>query len=215
MEITAMDKDDLDDGIALFVQAFQNSPFYRYIAPDADERLAFLTVNFRQRLEHSFGVNDMDAVRIHGNLAAAAVWIPPAELEPAHQARPDPALEEALSAFSRGVRERFFAFLAILTGAREQVIRQPYWSLAPIAVAGAYRGRGIASTLIRKKLALIDGGLGRTEGSGAGLPCFIGTQDAVNLSIYARYGFELVRQEPIADPEIINYTMIRQGRPQN
>jgi predicted GNAT family N-acyltransferase len=61
------------------------------------------------------------------------------------------------------------------------------------------QGAGIASALIRKKLTEIDA---------LSQPCFLGTQDEVNLAIYARYGFEKVREDPLS-PELNHYTMIR------
>jgi predicted GNAT family N-acyltransferase len=57
--------------------------------------------------------------------------------------------------------------------------------------------------LIRKKLRDIDAD---------SLPCFLGTQDRINLTIYAKYGFKKIREDPIAPPDIIHYTMIRQNK---
>jgi GNAT superfamily N-acetyltransferase len=199
MHIRNMERGDLDEAVALLVVAFQNSPFYTYIAPDETERKEFLTVNFRHRLEGGLGLNETEILLPDDRkIAAIAVWIPP--VVPGKEPVENPSLEDALSVFSGELQERFFAFLGTLTGARERIIQQPFWSLAPIAVLPENRGKGLASVLIRKKLKKIDA---------SALPCFLGTQDRINLTIYAKYGFKEVREDPLALPDIIHYSMIR------
>jgi GNAT superfamily N-acetyltransferase len=195
VKISALGPEDLDEAVALLTAAFADRPFYRYIAPDPAERRGFLGLNFRLRLEHGLEAARIDRAVLDGRIAGLAVWTPPAEAPPPE----DHALEEALAAFSPGLRERFFGFLRTLMAARDAVIRQPYWSLAPIAVLPEKQGTGIASALIRKKLADIDA---------AGQPCFLATQDAENLAIYSRYGFQKVREDPLAGG-LTHYTMIR------
>lgn len=196
MEIKPLGAEDLDEAVALLEAAFFDRPFYRYIAPDPPERREFLARNFRLRLEHGLEAGEIDLAVLEGRIAGLAVWTftgaPPPE---------DRSLEEAFSVFSPGLRERFFGFWHTLRAARDGVIRPPYWSLAPIAVLPEKQGRGIASALIRKKLAEMDA-LPR--------PCFLGTQDAENLAIYSRYGFQKVREDPLS-PGLTHYTMIRAG----
>jgi GNAT superfamily N-acetyltransferase len=211
-DIKVMGPEHIDEAVSLLVSAFQDRPFYRYIAPEKSERLEFLALNFRLRLEHSLGLGEIVSVRkVTGfvdrheidlafpdrRIAGIAVWAPPVKTPPPE----DHSMEEALAVFSPGLRERFFGFLRTLMAARDQAISQPYWSLAPIAVLPEAQGAGIASALIRKKLAEIDA---------LSLPCFLGTQDAVNVEIYARYGFRKVREDPLG-PGISHYTMIRPG----
>jgi GNAT superfamily N-acetyltransferase len=206
LNIRNLRKTEKDEAVRLFVSAFENSLFYQYIAPDIEERRRFLFANFQQRFEEGFGVNTMDAAVIGAadkrRLVGFAVWQPPAGsfTPPVSVEAKKAEIEKAFSAFSEGLRGRFFAFLETLGNARDKVIRPPFWSLAPIAVLPSEQGKGIASALIRKKLAEIDT---------ARLPCFIATQDEVNLSIYARYGFELARRDVLNPPDIVHYTLIR------
>jgi GNAT superfamily N-acetyltransferase len=195
MEIKPLGPEQLDEALALLAAAFFDRPFYRYIAPDPLERREFFALNFRLRLEHGLETGEIDGAVQDGRIAGLAVWTPPAGAPPPE----DRAMEAVFAGFSPVLRERFFGFLRTLTAARDQVIRQPYWSLAPVAVLPEKQGSGIASVLIRKKLAEIDA---RFQ------PCFLGTQDAANLAIYGRYGFEKVREDALS-PDIIHYTMIR------
>jgi GNAT superfamily N-acetyltransferase len=194
-DIQPLGPEHLDEAVSLLVSAFQDRPFYHYIAPDRPERREFLALNFRLRLEHGLGASEMDLAFLNRRIAGIAVWAPPVSVPPPE----DHSMEEAFSVFPPGLRERFFGFFRTLMAARDQVISQPYWCLAPVAVLPEAQGRGIASALIRKKLAEIDA---------LSLPCFLGTQDEVNAAIYARYGFQKVREDPLT-PGITHYTMIR------
>jgi GNAT superfamily N-acetyltransferase len=201
LNIMPMTSGDLDAAVSLLAASFQDRPFYTYLAPDPDERRAFLIANFRQRIAQGLGVNEIDLAVIDGGLAGIAVWAPPAagEVGDESHAAEERSLEEWLTAYSAGLRERFLAFIKILTHARDQTIPQPFWSLAPIAVLPAFRGKRVASALINKKLKEIDG---------ARLPCFLGTQDKVNVAIYEKFAFQTMREDPLS-PEITHYTMIR------
>jgi GNAT superfamily N-acetyltransferase len=199
MEIKSLGPEDLDGAVALLAAAFVDRPFYRYLAPDPVERREFLALNFRLRLEHSFEAGHIDGAMQDRQIAGLAVWVPPAAPPPPE----DRSMETAFAGFSPGLRERFFGFLRILTAARDEVVRQPHWSLAPIAVLPEKQGSGIASALIRKKLAEIDA---------LAQPCFLGTQDEQNLAIYGRYGFQKVREDPLT-AGLTHYTMLQGGAP--
>jgi predicted GNAT family N-acyltransferase len=199
--VRPLGRERLDEAVILLLSAFFDRPFYKYIAPDEAERREFLALNFRLRLEQGLETSEIDAAvgDDGGRIAGIAVWAPPVSAPPPDHSLEGHSLEEAFSVFSPGLQERFFRFLRILTTARDQAIAQPYWSLAPIAVLPEKQGRGVASALIRKKLAEIDA---------VSQPCFLGTQDEVNLAVYARYGFQRVREDPLS-PDLNHYTMIR------
>ncbi|MDR2194597.1 MAG: GNAT family N-acetyltransferase [Treponema sp.] len=203
MDIKPMTANDLDDAVSLLAASFHDRPFYRYLAPDAAERRIFLIDNFLQRITQGLGVNETDLAIADGKAVGIAVWSPPAASEPdaARHTTEARAMEESLSMYSAGLRERFVSFIKTLTKAREQTIRQPFWSLAPIAVLPDARGKGVASALIKKKLKEIDK---------RSLPCFLGTQDAINVTIYEKFGFQKMREDPISS-DIIHYTMLRSG----
>jgi predicted GNAT family N-acyltransferase len=59
----------------------------------------------------------------------------------------------------------------------------------------------VASALINKKLKEID----ETR-----LPCFLGTQDKINVAIYEKFAFQKLREDPISS-DITHYTMLRYG----
>jgi GNAT superfamily N-acetyltransferase len=198
-EIKVLGPEHLDEAVNLLVEAFRERPFYRYIAPDRSERLAFLASNFRFRLEHSLETSEIDLAFRGRRIAGIAVWVAPVDTLPEDHS--DRAMEEMLRDFSPGLKKRFAAFLETLAAARDRVMAGPCWALAPIAVLPEAQGMGIASALIRKKLVEIDA---------VSQPCFLGTQDRVNVEIYARYGFKKAREDMLA-AGMTHYTMIRLG----
>jgi GNAT superfamily N-acetyltransferase len=195
--IRRLEEAEIDEAAALLVSAFQDRPFYRYLAPDEAERRKFLAVNFGLRLREGFGVNDMQVCRREGGggISGIAVWAPPS---PDRDERPP---EEAFARFSAPLRERFFCFLDILHTARDASVRPPFWSLAPIAVLPQERGRGAGGALLRSKLRELDG---------QNVACFLGTQDSENAALYEHFGFKTERADRLPGSDLVHYTMLRQ-----
>jgi GNAT superfamily N-acetyltransferase len=110
-------------------------------------------------------------------------------------------MDEVFKGLSPEVAERWMVFQAIIE-AQEKNIPPLTWELAPIAIAPEAQGRKIGSKLITKKLEEIDR---------AGLPCFLATQDRINLEIYGHFGFKKLDEIPIAPGGPISYGMLRAG----
>jgi ribosomal protein S18 acetylase RimI-like enzyme len=200
MTVNKMTAKDIDAAVEVTVRAFYDTPFYRYFAPDDRQREAFLRTIFKFRLEAEFETNETDLAIIDNAVVGMASWNPHRQSEQAASKNQNNAMEEALSKYPNEIVKRWFNFLNVLVSSRDQVIKPPFWALSPIAVLPQEQGKGIASQLIRKKLADFDK---------AALPCFLATQDKVNVEIYARYGFYLAREDFISKPDVVNWTMIR------
>jgi predicted GNAT family N-acyltransferase len=200
MELRHLEKGDLHEAVSLFVNVFMETPFYRYIENNDEERRAFHNASFYARLTPLVDSKDADVALVEGRLAGLALWHPPVTAELSEGNHEE--LEKALVTCSEGLKKRFFSFLDLLEKEANAVIRQPYWELAPIAVKPELQGKGIAGKMIRSKLVQIDE---------EKLPCFLATQDKVNTLIYNRYGFEVAAEVEIA-PGIIHYTMVRKAK---
>ena len=192
---------EINRAAALLAAVFQDRPFYRYLAPDEEERREFLAVNFDMRLHEGLGVNDIQAAcREDGSITGVAVWSPPSTIK---DERPP---EDAFTRFSAPLRERFFRFLDILHTARDEVTQgRPFWSLAPIAVLPSEQGRGVGGALLRSKLSELDG----QKAGGHSAHCFLGTQDSENIALYQHFGFKTARVDPLPGSQLAHYTMLR------
>jgi ribosomal protein S18 acetylase RimI-like enzyme len=198
MKIRSMTEQDLDAVVEITVKGFAVTDFYRYIAPDEAQRFAFLNVMFHGRIRGALTHSDIDLAAENGDVLGAATWVPP-QTAPVHQTL-QASYNPAFDALPEDVRTRWQNFTQTLSEAREKSLQQPFWSLSPIVVSPKAQGKGIASLLIRKKLAEIDT---------APLPCFLATQDPKNRDIYAHYGFAVTSEDRLGASEIISYTMVR------
>jgi GNAT superfamily N-acetyltransferase len=194
-----MDQNDLEAVTSILAAAFQDSSFYRYIAPEPGERKNFLEAMFRYRLGRGLAAQETYLAVEGPRIVGMAAWDPP--VLPGTAAPPrDDGFRKALGEFSPDIQERWFGFLTLLIDCRARVLRQPFWGLSPIAVLPEEQGKGYASQLIRKKLAEIDA---------QGLPCFLATQNKGNAKLYRRYKFKIYREDSIDSSGIIHYTMVR------
>jgi GNAT superfamily N-acetyltransferase len=197
MNIRAMNAGDFEDVVILLTEAFMDTPFYHYIAPDHTERRDFLDMSFRSRISQSLGHNDIDlAVNpTDGSIIGIASWIPAES-----QAKKKNAADNELAQFSDGLRERCNAFFHLMFTETERLITTPVWHLAPIAVSPSARGQGIASALIRLKLSFFEQ---------IGADCALSTQSISNEGFYTQFGFATLGKTPIVECEDIwNLTMI-------
>jgi GNAT superfamily N-acetyltransferase len=193
-----MTKDDIEEVVSLFAEAFADSALYCYVAPDKTERLVMIRSVFRFRfqgiLEHAVA----DLALENGVVAGVAAWDPP-EDTPVNIEEAVQRINKALNGFSAKSIRRWGKFHRILFSSFARVM-PPYWDLGPIAVKPGFRGKGIGSTLIRKQLAVIDA---------EKFPVILGTQDRRNLDIYGHFGFKVISRDLVEAPDFFTYVMAR------
>ena len=181
---------------ALLARAFQDDPLMRYAIPDAHKR--------GQLLPWLIGLNVRYGCR-YGEVyrtpeyTGAAIWLPPnhatytlwrmlrAGMFVAPLRLPWPMLRRLAAVESRA------------QSLHERHTPWPHWYLAQIGVEPARQRQGIASRLLRPMLARMDV---------AGLPCYLETENAANISIYQRHGFQVVAEDAAPDGPHI-WAMVR------
>jgi ribosomal protein S18 acetylase RimI-like enzyme len=200
-EIRPMGAADIPAVIDMMAKAFQNAVLYRYLEKDEDRRRELLRVVFEHRIPASFPLTQPELAIDGGVPVGAALWSPPAAPDaPRHE---NTALNEAVQRFDPAVYERWMHFHTILFHGLDEAYPAPHWSLAPIAVLPEAQGKGLASLLIRGKLAHIDE---------CREPCLLGTQDLMNTVMYGRYGFTVIREDVISEG-LKTYCLLRQAEP--
>jgi ribosomal protein S18 acetylase RimI-like enzyme len=81
-----------------------------------------------------------------------------------------------------------------------KLVPYPHWYLQIIGVDPAYQGQGFSSRLLRPVLERID----RER-----MPCYLETNNAKNVAIYRRSGFEVISEDRMPDTEVTTFAMLR------
>jgi len=76
-----------------------------------------------------------------------------------------------------------------------------HWYLAVLAVDPQHQGKGYGSKLLNEMLSYIDG---------EGLPCYVETEGEKNVSMYQRFGFEVVDEFVVPKTKDKLAAMLRQ-----
>jgi len=177
--------------IATLVLAFAADPVMRYWMPEAHSylehfptiALAFGGRAFEHGTAHTAGID-----------AGAALWLPPG-VEPDEQ--------ELIASFACAVPdEKHPELFAVAEQMDSYHISEPHRYLPLIGVDPAHQGSGVGSSLMEYALRQCD-----VEG----VPAYLESTNPMNLSLYERFGFEVLGTIRVGDVPTI-FPMLRQPR---
>jgi len=190
-EIRAATRADLERMGALLTVAFAADPFVRWVLPDPH---AFTLGNYdyaRLNAEPGFAHG---ANHIIGDGWGMAIWRPPG-------VAPDPAALEA-NMRTHFDPHRIPRFQALMEACAPYHLHGSHWHLSLVAVDPMHRGRGLGGRLLDYGLAACDRD---------GLPAYLESTNARNLTVYQRHGFELLAEVRV-DGAPCRYPMMRPAR---
>lgn len=179
-------KSDAGRIAALFARAFQNDPLMRYAIPDAQQR--------RRLLPTLMGLNVRYGCRygeVHHTpeYTGAAIWLPPGQTAYTLWRLLRAGMFIAPLRLPWPVLRRLATVESRARALHERYAPGSHWYLAQIGVEPAFQRQGIASRLLRPMLARADA---------AGLPCYLETENAANVAVYQRYGFQVVAEDVVS-----------------
>jgi ribosomal protein S18 acetylase RimI-like enzyme len=163
-------------GLNTIVTAFAADPLLRWILPSADNYLIHSAAVFDK-----FGGIAFDAGTAYqiGDFAGVALWVPPSHAQ--HTDDEDSEFSELLAQLIAPDRlEEVSSVLAQMQGYHPQ---DDCWYLPLIGVDPGHQGRGFGAQLMKHALACCDE---------AGLPAYLESSNPVNISLYQRFGFEVM-----------------------
>ncbi|MDH5798918.1 MAG: GNAT family N-acetyltransferase [Paracoccaceae bacterium] len=176
---------------ALLALSFAADPFVRWLMPDAQKMIEDSSRHPRRAYAPAF---DLGTVHILGDFAGAAMWLPPGA---------ESDRSEEIAAAEDTVAPTFpREFPELLHRSEAYRPATPHWYLGLIAVDPVHRGKGHGTRLLEHGLALCDRD---------GLPAYLESTNAANLTVYKRAGFELLDEVQVGtSPK--RYPMLRPAR---
>jgi GNAT superfamily N-acetyltransferase len=169
---------DLPTIVEIWVDAFSDDPYFRWIEPRDERWLAFGTawLSFIAQLTFERG-----HTLIAEPADVAIAWVPPdIELVDAD------AVERARGIIVEHAGEaRAEEALRTIVAARAHLLEEPHWTLQYIGVRGATQGRGLGAAAAAPGLARCDD---------EALPCSLISTNPKNVPFYARQGFEVAAE---------------------
>ena len=173
---------------ALLTVSFADDPFARWILPNAMDFIRDSQIHARRTYSEAF---HRQSIYVLGNYAGAVLWLPPGtEPERDEETRPSDDTEKV------DLAAEFPELLAKSAAYRPA---EPHWYLALIAVDPAHRGKGLGTALIQYSLDIYDQD---------GLPTYLESTNRANLSLYRRFGFELLDEVRVGNSPA-RYPMLR------
>jgi len=176
---------------ALMALAFANDPFVRWLLPDPD---IYIQNSYRHVGRSSGASFDAGTAYIIGDNAGASVWLPPnhkisRDHETANQKPADlPVFPDE--------------FEKLIEKSASYCPKTPHWYLSFIVVDPARRGLGYGSSLMEHGLKICDRD---------GLPAYLESTNAANLSLYQRFGFKVLAEVSVGNSPA-RYPMLRPAK---
>jgi GNAT superfamily N-acetyltransferase len=188
--ISIASEEDRSSAISTIILGFSSDPFVRWLCPHGPTYLKF------HAAFNAFGGGAIDsgsAFIAEGN-RGAALWLPPTV---------EPDSETFIGEVEKFVvKERQEVLFRILEAFEEYHPDESCWYLPLIAVDPAHQGSGIGSELMKAAMSRIDED---------GLPSYLESSNPRNISLYERYGYEVMGQIKIGDAPTI-HPMYRPAR---
>jgi len=191
-------KDRARPAADVLTRAFQNYAALKYYYPD--DRRRFKANRYYNLINAFFGIHYGEMYASSENLEGIAVWIRAAQYNMNfwHVVRAVPIL--TLGGFILADGWRTVAMGAYADAVHRRVAPFDHWYLFILGVDPPYQGRGFASRLLRPALMRADR---------ARLPCYLETNEEVDVAIYRHFGFRVVAEGTVPGTTIKNWAMLR------
>jgi GNAT superfamily N-acetyltransferase len=159
---------------AVLGRAFEDDPPFVWMLPDARTRRArtgrfFGTVMRTEALAHGA----VEVASVSGVIVGGTIWYPPGRWTPGVQLR-------TLLGFVRALGRRLGPAARLEQALVRAHPRDLHWYLFAIGVDPAHQGSGVASALLRSRLARCDQ---------AGEPAYLESSKLTNVPLYQHFGF--------------------------
>jgi len=190
-EIRSATPDEMSEAIAAIVAAFLTDPVARFALPSPHAYFRGMPLATREFAGGSF---EHGTAYVSADFCGAALWLPPG-VHPNGE-----ALEKVFR--DTVVPEHLDDMLAMFEKMEQSHPEEPHWYLAMIGVEPRAQQRGLGAELMRHALARCDD---------EGAPAYLESSNPRNISLYLRYGFEVIGEIRIGAAPVVT-PMLRRPR---
>ena len=187
---------DHDGIVAVWVDAFQQDPYLRWVQPDDAGWPAFGGAWMRFILDLAF---ERGHTYVTDDLGVAVAWIPP-DLS---LVGPDDLERGRAILAEHGGEQRAADALATILEARGHSLEVPHWTLQYLGVRSDRQGRGLGAIAVGPGLARCDDD---------DLPCGLVSTNPRNVPFYERHGFAVAAEVTTPDGAATLRPMLRAPR---
>lgn len=173
-----MEKHQIAESGAVLGRAFFDDPLLSYILPDEARRQRPLT--WLMTRSSAYGHKYGEVHTTPGEIAGSAVWLPPGGSKVTTGRMLTTGLLMTPLTFGMAALGRFLNATGFYEKLHEKHAPEPHWYLMILGVDPPRQGQGVGGTLLAPMIERADA---------AGLPCYLETNKARNVSFYERHGF--------------------------
>ena len=194
------DRHRIDDIARVLGRAFYQDPLFTYFFPDDQRRQALSHHTFRFLALHAHHRGEICTTP--GSVDGAAVWLPSQAL---HRSVLDMVRFGALPMLRQGpaaVKRQLDAGDA-MQKVHDALMQKPHAYLLLLGIDPQKQGQGLATRLLQPTLERLD-----REGQ----PAYLDTHNPDNVSLYRRFGFEVVHEAVMPGTAVRHWAMVRGNR---
>lgn len=202
IEVVRLAKHQIREAGQALGRAFHDYPVAKWCCPDEAKRVPRLKwyMTFAVRYGHTYGG---EVYITAGRVDGAAIWLPPGEFPMGNFRLLRAGMILAPLRLGPAVLARFMRYSDYVEQLHRQDTPPRHWYLQRLGVEPSRQGQGIGSALMEPVLARADAD---------GLPCYLETEDARNLPLYRRHGFEVMTEGDVPKGAPHVWTMVRPPR---
>jgi ribosomal protein S18 acetylase RimI-like enzyme len=199
IKLIRLGKSDAQSASNVLVRAFQNYPALKYYYPNSSRRNK---VNlYFNSLSSYFGIHFGEMYTTSPNLEGIAIWIHSANynMKFLNLLRSVPL--SILLGFGLAAGFKLRKMGEYIDRVHNRLAPSDHWYLFALGVDPKYQGKGYASKLVRPML---------TRADQEKLPCYLETNDEVDVPIYQHFGFKVVEEGIVPGTNVKNWAMLRE-----
>ncbi|MHA2287836.1 MAG: GNAT family N-acetyltransferase [Promethearchaeota archaeon] len=195
--------DDVKEVIKVAGSAFQDDPFTIFTYPDERERKEKVQYGFYSL--YKYGIKHGLAYATSKNLEGITIWLPPKKIyhSTLTMMRYGGLYTMRKVGLKMDLLKRTMTVFNYMEEKHKKLVSNDHWYFQQIAVKPEEQGKGYGGLLIKTMLKIID----KEE-----LPIYVDTNTVKAMSIYQKYGFEILEHVMIPETDVPLWCMLRKPR---